>query len=419
MRETKTPKPGQLPSLAILGAGPTGLEAALAAVENNYPFTLYEAAEAIAGHVRDWGHVQLFSPWKYDISPRARRALTAAGIELPEIDDPSCPTGRELVERVLAPLAALPQIQPSVRTGVKVESIGRQGLLKHEEIGSRARENTPFRLLLSDTSGRQWTESADVILDCTGSYSQPNALGDGGIPAPGEQILEPAIRRTIPDFESERGEWAGRTVLLAGAGHSAMTAAVALARLAEEAPGTSVIWALRREQPTWHVDPDDPLPERSALAAQAVELASGSSPSVHVIPGVVVHSLSRDGKKVAVGLRRADGTLETVLVDRLLALTGSVGDHHLYRQLQVHECYATSGPMKLAAALLGSTDSSAADCLAQEGQGVETLINPEPGFFILGAKSYGRNTAFLMRLGWQQVDEIFELFERKHRSTPD
>jgi len=26
---------------------------------------------------------------------------------------------------------------------------------------------------------------------------------------------------------------------------------------------------------------------------------------------------------------------------------------------------------------------------------------------VLGSKSYGSNTSFLMRVGWQQVDEVF------------
>ena len=93
-----------------------------------------------------------------------------------------------------------------------------------------------------------------------------------------------------------------------------------------------------------------------------------------------------------------------------LALTGRVGDHLLYRQLQVHECYATSGPMKLAAALLGQSGAGG-DCLDQTSLGPDTLKNPEPGFFILGMKSYGRRNDFLMRVGWQQVDEVFQLLE--------
>jgi hypothetical protein len=113
----------------------------------------------------------------------------------------------------------------------------------------------------------------------------------------------------------------------------------------------------------------------------------------------------RDGR-VASTLRAEDGSTEVVVSDRIIALTGSVGEPGIYRQLQVHECWATSGPMKLAAALLGS---ASADCLTQESHGAETLKNPEPDFFILGAKSYGRNNTFLLRVGWDQVSDVFGL----------
>ncbi|MEE8278171.1 MAG: flavoprotein, partial [Thermoanaerobaculia bacterium] len=207
---------------------------------------------------------------------------------------------------------------------------------------------------------------------------------------------------------SETKHWAGRTTLLVGAGHSAQTAAVGLAALAERHPGTRVLWALRRREPTWELDPDDPLPERARLSTRARKLANGGSAAIETIPGVVVDSLELRNGSIQVTLRGTSGGQRRLRVDRILSLTGSVGDDRLYRQLQVHECYATSGPMKLAAALLGSSSS---DCLAQESHGAETLVNPEPDFFILGAKSYGRNSTFLMLVGWRQVDEVFSLLE--------
>jgi hypothetical protein len=120
---------------------------------------------------------------------------------------------------------------------------------------------------------------------------------------------------------------------------------------------------------------------------------------------VAVEEISKPNGRLAVILRNGGGT-ETVEADRILSLTGAVGDQALYRQLQVHECYATCGPIKLSAALLGAGSS---DCLAQTTHGADTLANPEPGFFILGSKSYGRNNTFLMRIGWEQVGEVFGL----------
>ena len=384
--------------VAILGAGPTGLEAALAAAEAGRPFTLYEAASTVAGNVRAWGHVRLFTPWEMNVSPRMRRYLAAPS-------GPECPTGNDLAEHLFEPLAALPEIAPNLRLGTRVLAIGREGLLKHEEIATAERGRRPFRILLADGSGREWTETADVVIDATGTWGHPNTLGDGGIPAPGERSLAGEIRRDIPDLAAEREDWAGRTVLLAGAGHSAQTAIRALAELAREAPGTRVVWALRNPEPDWGTHEGDPLPDRAGLAAAAAELAGGASPAVETRRGVVVEEIAKPDGRFEVVLRNGAGS-ERITVDRILALTGAVGDPSLYRQLQVHECYATCGPMKLSAALLGA---GGGDCLAQTTHGADTLTNPEPGFFILGSKSYGRNNTFLMRIGWEQVDEVFGL----------
>jgi cation diffusion facilitator CzcD-associated flavoprotein CzcO len=398
MHETK-------PQLAILGAGPTGLEAALAAAEEGFPFTVYEAAPGVAGNVRAWGHVRLFTPWEMNVSPRMRRHLAAAGAEPP--DGAECPTGGELAERLFEPLAGLPEIAPHLRLGTRVLGIGREGLLKHEEIATAERGRRPFRLLLTDDTGREWTETADLVIDASGSWGHPNTLGDAGIPAPGERRFAGEIRSDIPDFTREAADWAGKTVLLAGAGHSAQTAARELARLAEEAPDTEVIWLLRNPEPSWGTHPGDPLPERAGLAAKAAALAAGASPAVKVKRGAVVEEISKPNGRLHIVLRNGEGP-ETVEVDRILSLTGSVGDREIYRQLQVHECYATCGPIKLAGALLGAGSS---DCLTQTSHGADTLTNPEPGFFILGSKSYGRNNTFLMRIGWEQVGEVFGLLD--------
>lgn len=407
------------PHVAILGAGPVGLDASLAAAERGWGFTLYEAGERPASHMRDWGHVRLFSPWSIDASPRMRTALERRGVEVP--DDDACPTGHELCDRLLDPVATSPEVAPGLRLGTRVVAVGREGLLKNERIGAPGRGEPPFRLLVrggADTEGGdEAVEHADAVLDCTGTYTHPNSLGDGGIPAPGEAGAADRIVRRVPNVAGHPEPWAGRTTLLVGGGHSAQTAARDLARLAETAPGTRVVWALKTAEPRWLID-DDPLPARATLAREAEALVRGASPAIEAVLGVAVDALSvrgGDTEGVDVTLRPlspGDGGPRTVTVDRVLALTGSVGDDRLYRQLQVHECWATGAPMKLSAALLGAGGGDGGDCMAQAGFGPETLTNPEPRFFILGAKSYGRNSAFLMRIGWEQVDDAFGLLDR-------
>ncbi|MGI9034211.1 MAG: FAD-dependent oxidoreductase [Acidimicrobiales bacterium] len=388
------------PRLAILGGGPIGLDAALAAADQGWPLTVYEAATHPGAHIRAWGHVRLFTPWEMNVSPRMASHLAAAGVAVPEGD--GCPTGNELCDRLLDPVAALPEVAPAVHYDARVVSIGRRGLLKHEEIATPQRAQQPFRLLVAHGDGREEVAEADVVLDCTGTYSHPNCTGDGGIPAAGESHLEGRIHRTLPDVAAEEPQWAGQTVLVVGSGHSAQTAAGELAALARQHPGTEVVWAVRSPQPSWGAVVDDPLAERAALVERTLALVGGHEPAVRLEPGVVVDALAEREGRVAVTLR--NGSTAEVVVDKVLSLTGAVGDNSIYRQLQVHECYATAAPINLSAALLGA---AAGDCLQQESHGVDVLRNPEPNFFILGSKSYGRVNQFLMRVGWEQVDEVF------------
>ena len=65
--------------------------------------------------------------------------------------------------------------------------------------------------------------------------------------------------------------------------------------------------------------------------------------------------------------------------------------------------------MKIAAALLGATGGG--DCLAQPAPEAEVLTNPEPGFFILGSKSFGRNSAFLIRTGLAQIRALLPMLD--------
>ena len=390
--------------IAILGAGPTGLEAALAAHEHGYSFTLYEASPNIAGHVQSWSHVRLFTPWRMNMSARMCRALERQAVDLPDPD--SCPTGADLLSRLFEPLSKSPEIAPSLALGTKVISVGREGLLKHEEIGSELRSHRPFRLLLESIDGQERLESADVVLDFSGN-TVPNALGDSGMPALGERHLEGRIDREVPGPEQLQ-QLAGKRVMLVGAGHSAQTALRELATLARAHPDTRIHWVLRGRAPAPLAD--DPLAERFRLVSKAADLAAEGPGFLTIHEQSTVEGLSEQEGSVSVALRRQEKNWESVEVDRILALTGRVGDHLLYRQLQVHECYATSGPMKLAAALLGASGAGG-DCLAQTSLGPETLRSPEPGFFILGSKSYGRRNDYLMQVGWQQIEEIFQLLD--------
>ena len=109
--------------------------------------------------------------------------------------------------------------------------------------------------------------------------------------------------------------------------------------------------------------------------------------------------------------RSEENNVVAVECDRVIANVGYRPDASLYQELQVHQCYASEGPMKLAAALLSASGAGSSDCLAQEAPGPQTLVNPEPNFFIVGMKSYGRGSKFLLRIGHEQVTMVQGLLE--------
>jgi len=378
--------------VAILGAGPIGLDAALACADAGWSHTIYEAGDRVGAHVRAWQHASMFTPWSLNVSPRMRRHLEGAGRFVP--DGETAPSGVELLDDLIEPLGALPEIRSRLILQARVVAVARAGLLKHEEIGAATRASRPFRLMI-DTADGEAAGSADLVLDCTGTYSVANTLGDGGIPALGERCT--TIVRTLPDT-SDPLRWRG-VVVLVGAGKSAQTAARDLSAL----PDTRVEWIVRAEHPDWGQVENDSLPGRQHLVESSHALARGDNDRVTARTATHVASLEQQAGQVRVGIATSSGPITYLQADHVVGLTGYTGDATLYRQLQVHECYATAAPIALSAVLLGAQSG---DCLAQPAVGFDVLRSPEPNFYILGSKSYGRLNTFLLRSGYQQVFDL-------------
>jgi thioredoxin reductase len=391
------------PRIAILGAGPIGLEAALAAAEAGGSVLVFERGLPGA-HVRAWGHIRMFSPWRMNVSARALRALAAADSSFTAPPADECPTGHEFVERYLRPLADLPAVKSILHLHHEVLGVAREGIGKHEAIASPSRAAHPFRILVRDDEGRLAVHHADVVLDTTGVYGQPQPAGSGGIPAPGEAAAADRIAYGAVDVTgAQREDYLGRRTMVVGGGHTAATAVIDLGKLAAEAANTAVVWVRRTRRPFANSSAD-PLAARRALEAEANRLLTAGEPWLSVCDEAEVHAIERRRTALGVTLCTPDETLE-VEVERIIAATGFRPDRELSRELEVHECYASAAPMKLGAALL--VDGTA-DCLSTPAAGIDQLRNPEPNFFIVGAKSYGRMPTFLLRTGLRQVEDVLQ-----------
>ena len=178
--------------VAVIGAGPVGLAAAAHLIARNIPVKVYEAGETISANVRDWGHVRLFSPWSFNIDQAAKAILKHYGWNEPPGN--GLPTGSDLYEAYLRPLADTPELQAVIETKARVTAISRQGIGK---MTTRGREDRPFSLVVQH--GKTRVDHARAIIDATGTWQNPNPLGASGLQALGEAEAADFIAYGIPD----------------------------------------------------------------------------------------------------------------------------------------------------------------------------------------------------------------------------
>ncbi len=352
-----------------------------------------EAGPDAANAVRAWGHVRMFTPWSLNVDKAARALLDAHGWTPP--DAGLYPTGAELADRYLAPLAhALGGV---VRTGTRVVGIARRD---HDLMRDAGRADAPFVLHVAGPDGLAEEVEAAAVIDCSGTWSSPAPAGAHGLPVPGEVAHRDRIAYGIPDvLGAGRATYAGREVLVVGAGHSAVNAVLDLAQLAREAPGTRITWAFRKplDAARFGGGRADGLAQRGALGARALALVEEGA--VRALAPFPVSSIRNQDGMLLVTCQTSDAT---VLVDRMIVATGFRPDLAPLRELRFALDPAVQAPPPLAPLI----DPNVHSCGTVRPHGEAELRHPEPGFYIAGMKSYGRAPTFLLATGHEQVRSI-------------
>ncbi|MCR2783557.1 MULTISPECIES: NAD(P)-binding domain-containing protein [unclassified Microbacterium] len=396
-----TPRPsvdGALASLpvAIIGAGPVGLAAAAHLVERDIDFVVYEAGDTIAASVQEWGHTRLFSPWRHLVDPAAHRLLERQGWVLPSPD--RAPTGAELVEQYVAPLARLEPIASRLRTGATVLAVSRQGM---DRTRTRGRAATPFVLRVRDAAGDVSDLTARAVIDASGTYTSPNPLSSDGLELLGMGAIADRVTAALPDvLGRDRARFAGRRVTVVGAGHSAANTLLGLVELARDEPGTAVTWLIRNDSAARvSSSPDDELPGRAHLGGRVdAAVARGE---ITVVDRFEIVRGSIDGD-AAVLVGNRGGELVTHVTDVVVNATGFRPDLDMLREIRLDLDDVVEAPARLAPLI----DPNEHSCGTVAPHGFRELAHPEPGFFIVGMKSYGRAPTFLLATGYEQVRSV-------------
>jgi thioredoxin reductase len=350
--------------------------------------------------------VRLFSPWCLALDPVSVRLLDQAGWTGPDPD--ALPTGADLLEHYLAPLSALPTLASRTRLNTKVVAVARHDL---DKVRSPGRDRLPFPVRVRDRHGRLQDLQARAVVDASGTWTQPNPLGASGLPALGEPDAATQIAYGLPDVAGrDRARYAGRRVVVVGAGHSAATSLLALAELQRQAPTTEVVWAVRSSTARPLVGKGsaeaDELPARGRLATDLAALVHAGR--VELVTGFRISAVESTSERVRlVGDRFLGDDLTlahrlAVEADEVVAATGFRPDHTIAAELRLGLEPALESPTALGPLI----DPNVHTCGTVPAHGIAELAHPEPGYVIVGMKSYGRAPTFLLATGYQQVRSV-------------
>jgi len=383
--------------IAVVGAGPVGLAAAAHLLSRGLTPIVFERGASVGASLLEWGHIRVFSPWEYDVDTAARRLLEAAGWDAPELTE--LPTGRQIVEQYLEPLAGLPMMAPCIKLSARVTAIARVGL---DKVSNQNRDKAPFEVRWTDAEGNEQASVVRAVIDASGTWRRPNPMGVDGLPVPGERAIADSIDYGIPDvLGTAREKYANKTVLVVGSGHSAINIALALLSLQDQEPGTRVLWALRRNRIERLLGGglNDQLPERGALGLAARRAIDTGRLQV-LAPFAASRLVQAEGRIAVIG--SLGETQMTLMVDQIAVATGFRPDFEMLSELRVSVDPATEAPPALSPLI----DPNFHSCGTVPPHGVVELAQPETNLFIIGSKSYGRAPTFLMATGFEQARSV-------------
>ena len=379
--------------VVIIGAGPVGLAAAAHTLARGMSPLVLEAGPRVAEGVRRWEHVRMFSPWKFVVDAASAALLSKQGWTMPPAE--GFPTGRDLVERYLEPLAATPDLAPHIRMNARVIAVARQA---HDRMKDGGRQEAAFVVRVR-TGNREEDLLARAVIDASGTIEKPGALAASGLPALGEHEAASFIRYGIPDvLDAERSRYAGRRVLVAGSGHSALNALLDLTRLAEASPDTTVIWVVRRPSLGQLLGGtrQDQLEERGKLGTRVRSLLEEGR--LELVTGFRIDRVAVTPAGVTVG----DGDRSLAPVDEVIVATGFRPDWSILSEVRLDLDPAVESPRALAPLI----DPNVHSCGTVPPHGAEELKHPDANLFVVGMKSYGRAPTFLLLTGYEQARSV-------------
>ncbi len=233
-------------TIAVLGGGPVGLEAALYARYLGYNVLLFEK-QTVAASIERWGHLPMVAPLGSCVSKLGLAALHAQDPNWhpPRLDQ--AVTGDHWRTSYLLPLAHSDLVEDSLREHHEVVAVERTQFPEREpdeDLEEYDPAEGAFRIVACDAqTGSESAALVDVVIDATGTNGHWTPLGGSSALLSSDPEVASRIQTGPIDLRgANRASYAGRATLLVGSGMTALSTLAALLDLASAVPGTSVVW---------------------------------------------------------------------------------------------------------------------------------------------------------------------------------
>lgn len=375
--------------VVVIGAGPVGLAAAAHLYDAGQKFLVIEEGGQAGNNIREWGHVQLFSPWKYNIDQAAKSLLLQSGWSEP--DEDKLPTGNELVDEYLEPLANIQPIKENSMYRTEVIAITKKNM---DKMKTNSRVDTPF-ILYINMKGKIGKLEAKSVIDTSGTWGNPNPPYADGV----WRSDRFKFHTHIPNIHQGAQVFENKHVAVIGSGHSALQTIINLSKLKSAYPNTEISWILRKKQvnEAFGGEGNDELAARGELGSRVHQLVNQGS--INVFTDYYVEDIEEHGGIYSI---TSSDRITIDEVDEIIVNTGARPDFSFLTELRL----ATDPVVESTIMLAPLIDPNLHSCGTVRPHGEIELRQPESGFYIAGVKSYGRAPTFLMATGYEQVRSI-------------
>jgi thioredoxin reductase len=388
--------------VAIIGAGPVGMAAAAHLTKRNIPFMLFESGATVGSSITSWGHVKVFSPWKYNIDKVAKELLLKTKWKEPK--ETEVHSGKEFYDLYLKPLSELPEFKSNIQVNSKVIAISKKN---KDKMKTNNREKVPFSIQVQQTDSVS-TFEASAVIDTSGTWLSPNPIGSGGNFAIGELENYQQIFYGIPDVNNkQKMRFANKSVAVIGGGHSAINTILELEKIKDEFPDTVVNWVLRKQniKDVYGGQADDALEARGELGIKIEALVKAER--INIYTPFQINEIRKMETKLALIGYQHERRAMIPHIDEIIANTGSRPDFSFLRELRLN----ISNSLESVDAITNLIDPNIHSCGTVRPHGELELKHAEKDFYIAGSKSYGRAPTFLMATGYEQVRSIVAVLD--------